>query len=322
MGHGADTQRRFLVVEEDADHALGLMGAVTALGHAVFGPITSVEDAVRSAGGGWHGALIGHVGGRVRPMTDALRQHGVPFAVLRGEEDGPDGLPRCPDPRTLRGVVAALAQHAGPPPPRRRVSVTGRQPLIADVLALGLAKAAPDCAFEAAPDDAEATDADLLLVHLGAERLCGPWAAGLLERALADPPASGVAVLCDHADDADVARALSCGVRGYLPTSYALDVTASAVRLLLAGGVFVPAVAAAPTPPVAAPDELGPQLSQRQAQILELIAEGKPNKIIAYELSLKEATVKMHVRHLMRKLGVTNRTQAAFVRSQVAGTAQ
>lgn len=59
------------------------------------------------------------------------------------------------------------------------------------------------------------------------------------------------------------------------------------------------------------------ELTPQQTKIMKLICEGKPNKQIAYELSLAEATVKAHVTALLRRLGVKNRTQAAIMMESV-----
>ena len=54
-------------------------------------------------------------------------------------------------------------------------------------------------------------------------------------------------------------------------------------------------------------------LTPRQAEVLALLRQGKPNKVIAYELSMCEGTVKVHVRNIMRRFKATNRTQLAFM---------
>jgi DNA-binding NarL/FixJ family response regulator len=59
-------------------------------------------------------------------------------------------------------------------------------------------------------------------------------------------------------------------------------------------------------------------LSQQQGRILALICKGKPNKLIAYEMQLAEATVKAHITTLLRRLGVRNRTQAALLVREVS----
>jgi DNA-binding NarL/FixJ family response regulator len=54
------------------------------------------------------------------------------------------------------------------------------------------------------------------------------------------------------------------------------------------------------------------RLTQREIAVLALMKHGKPNKIIAHELGMSASTVKVHVRHIMRKMGAANRTQAAL----------
>lgn len=63
-------------------------------------------------------------------------------------------------------------------------------------------------------------------------------------------------------------------------------------------------------------DPPSPDLTPRQSEVLERLGEGKPNKVIARDLNMTEATVKVHVRQIMRKFGVTNRTQAALCASR------
>jgi DNA-binding NarL/FixJ family response regulator len=55
----------------------------------------------------------------------------------------------------------------------------------------------------------------------------------------------------------------------------------------------------------------------RQAAVIEALRRGKPNKIIAYELKMRESTVKVHVRNIMKKLKATNRTQVAYLATQL-----
>jgi DNA-binding NarL/FixJ family response regulator len=96
----------------------------------------------------------------------------------------------------------------------------------------------------------------------------------------------------------------------------------SAIRLVLSGGTYIPpqllsAVPAAAHPGVAAGYERVPaQLTERQMQVLRLLAEGKPNKAICRELNIEEGTVKAHVATVFRVLDVTNRTEAAIVAKQ------
>lgn len=60
-------------------------------------------------------------------------------------------------------------------------------------------------------------------------------------------------------------------------------------------------------------------LTERQTAVIEALRRGKANKIIAYELNMKESTVKVHVRNIMKKLNAKNRTEVAFLASEMFG---
>ena len=135
-------------------------------------------------------------------------------------------------------------------------------------------------------------------------------------------------VLTDHEDIELVLEAFRLGVRGYIATSLGLSVALEAIRLVAAGGTFVPAASltalmqgkppARPAPAAGsdADDETagGPNdLTPRQLAVLACLREGKANKIIAHELGMCESTVKVHVRNILKKLGATNRTQAVYL---------
>jgi DNA-binding NarL/FixJ family response regulator len=134
-----------------------------------------------------------------------------------------------------------------------------------------------------------------------------------LEAAAAKRP---IAILSNSADSRLVARALTLGVRGYLSTSTSLIELASAIRFVAAGGTYIPpSVLNGLTevrPAVPENNSEDQKLSPRQVEVLERLQEGKPNKIIAYELGMAEATVKVHVRMIMRKLKARNRTEVAL----------
>jgi DNA-binding NarL/FixJ family response regulator len=128
-----------------------------------------------------------------------------------------------------------------------------------------------------------------------------------------------IILLSDREDSAHVAEALGYGVRGFIPTSLGASVVAEAVRLVGAGGTFVPASALVHALGVRRDGtglgrgSAGAGLTPRECEVLNLLREGKPNKIIAVTLELKETTVKIHVRNIMRKLKATNRTEAALM---------
>lgn len=134
-------------------------------------------------------------------------------------------------------------------------------------------------------------------------------------------------VVLSAADDHDsVLQALDRGAMGFIPKSSSNDVMVNALRLVLAGGIYLPpevlatssvgmAHAAGPSAfptarPTTAPAALG--LTERQAQVLALMVQGKPNKLICRELGLAESTVKIHITAILKALKVSNRTQAVI----------
>ena len=135
------------------------------------------------------------------------------------------------------------------------------------------------------------------------------------EAALEAAPKRPIAILSDFADSALVSRALSHGVRGYLSSTMSLTEIACALRFVLEGGTFVPPsvlngmITVTGGPAFSKSNGEEEQFSPRQLQVLELLHQGKQNKIIAYELGMAEATVKVHIRMILKKLNARNRTE-------------
>ena len=132
-----------------------------------------------------------------------------------------------------------------------------------------------------------------------------------LESAAADTP---VVIMSDIDDINYVVRALKGGARGYIPTSLPFNVAVEAVRLVEAGGTFVP-VSSLELDRDAheATSKTNDILTERQMMVVEALCQGMANKQIAYELGMSEHTVKVHLRHIMRKLKVRNRTEVAVL---------
>ncbi|MGR3463204.1 helix-turn-helix transcriptional regulator [Limimaricola sp.] len=109
---------------------------------------------------------------------------------------------------------------------------------------------------------------------------------------------------------------------GLLPLNARIDVLLAMLRLLICGEILVPedvlraligaGITGASRPTDETADAAMHDLTRREWEVLSLIAEGKQNKIVAAELGLSEHTVKLHIHHLIRKLGVSNRTGAAI----------
>lgn len=126
-----------------------------------------------------------------------------------------------------------------------------------------------------------------------------------------------VLVLAESEEVEAMVAALDAGARGYVPASVGIDMIYEASRLASVGGIFVPTASAlslrdAFRPRPAQAEPMPGRFTPRQAAVALALRCGKANKIIAYELNMRESTVKIHVRSILKKLGATNRTEAAF----------
>jgi NarL family two-component system response regulator LiaR len=125
-------------------------------------------------------------------------------------------------------------------------------------------------------------------------------------------PAARVIVLTSFADDDKLLPAIRAGAAGYLLKNAEPQELARAVRAAHAGEALLdPHVAARLVDALAGEKEPLDQLTPREREVLQLIGRGFSNKRIARELRLSEKTVKTHVGHVLAKLGMDDRTQAA-----------
>jgi DNA-binding NarL/FixJ family response regulator len=152
-------------------------------------------------------------------------------------------------------------------------------------------------------------------------------------------PRASVVVISDCEDAAAAQDVLRWGVRGYFPSSLAIDVLVAGFRLVIAGGVYCPPPVTLQQGPADAPAripqlrpghssvhcdprpiDIGVQgddvpsvaLTRRETEVIAELQLGHSNKVIALNLGMSENTVKMHIQHLMRKLGARTRTEAVF----------
>jgi DNA-binding NarL/FixJ family response regulator len=137
-------------------------------------------------------------------------------------------------------------------------------------------------------------------------------------------PEAAIVVLSVSEDPSDVDRALAQGARGYVLKSARADVLHHVLSLVLAGEIYVPPIVMAQRfgqthrlsearwlgEPRAESAALG-KLTPRERQVLAHLIDGLSNKAIAQALSIGEGTVKVHLKAVLRKLDVANRTQAA-----------
>ena len=178
-----------------------------------------------------------------------------------------------------------------------------------------LLEAAPDIqvAGEAANgqqaiEAAAATTPDVVLMDLSMPVLDGVAATRLL---LAERPDTRVVALTSFSDRQRVTDILAAGATGYVLKDCRPDELLAAVRAAADGHVPLdPRVAAALLPTREPP--LADQLSEREKQVLRLVATGLANKQIARRLGIAESTVKVHTGNIFRRIGVTDRTSAAL----------
>jgi DNA-binding NarL/FixJ family response regulator len=153
-----------------------------------------------------------------------------------------------------------------------------------------------------------------------------------LSHLLATLPNTPIIVLADEVGETiEILGALNRGVRGYLQSNLGLGIVIDAIRSVSRGGIFVKGEPASPVttamtdsdpiicrvPPGYGSRALSarakPAITRRESEVLKWLCQGKPNKIIAYELGLSQFTVKAYVKSIMRKLGATNRTELSFL---------
>jgi DNA-binding NarL/FixJ family response regulator len=213
-----------------------------------------------------------------------------------------------------------------------RILIVDDHPLIREGLANVLAELDQTAEVTAAGNAADAlaqltAEPDLSLVLLDLT-LPGVDGLSLLEQVRAARPDVPVVVLSGTDSRETVLASIELGAMGFISKRSPTRVLVNALRLVLAGGVYVPpevldapgmaagqrAAESAKSDDarlsLASLEQLG--LTDRQAAVLALIIEGKPNKMICRELDLAEGTVKTHISAILRALDVTNRTQAVY----------
>ncbi|MBX3621013.1 MAG: response regulator transcription factor [Rhizobacter sp.] len=199
-------------------------------------------------------------------------------------------------------------------------------PLFREGLALLMTHAFPQLLLRQAGGLSEALaciadepDIELVLLDLGL-----PDSAGMqgLQRLRTQAPQVTVVVLSANESPETVLAAIDAGAAGFIPKTSRLGAMQTALQVVLAGGVYLPDSVLGPAASLATPlDEVGEGdtlgLSPRQLDVLKLLIEGKPNKLICRELELSESTVKTHLAAIFRKLNASSRTQAVVAAARL-----
>ena len=202
---------------------------------------------------------------------------------------------------------------------------------LAHLIAAQIAGVRVECFARA--EDVPAGPALLALIALDAARSNRETLAGEVAALRVGCAGAAIGVLVPDEQAMTAASLSALGVVGVVSLSAGVDIAVASVRLMLLGGYCLPPEAAMraaigpeptaldfaapapqPKPPVVA-DELAQRdraLTAREREVLLSLREGNQNKIIAYKLGISESTVKVHLRNLMKKLKVSNRTQVAL----------
>jgi DNA-binding NarL/FixJ family response regulator len=207
-----------------------------------------------------------------------------------------------------------------------KILVVDDHPLVRDAMATILKDLSPSLKVVEASDCATGLrlarahrDLDLVLLDLNLPGVRGFEA---LERFRLEQPALPIVILSMFHDRQTVLDAIQRGAMGFIPKASAKEVILNATRLVLSGGVYLPAEAVSGLSGPAAHEFAPPgrgarsladlRLTPRQGQVLALIMRGESNKEICQSLGLAERTVKVHVTAVLTALKVSSRTQAVI----------
>ena len=199
------------------------------------------------------------------------------------------------------------------------VVIADDHPIMRTALRSALAGLEPEPVFLEAGDAEGALaliedrgDVDLVLLDL---QMPGVGGIDGVRRMRERAPGTPFAVVSGSEEPGIAAALIALGVAGFIPKSDAPQTIVSAVRLILSGGVY-------------APQRLMdrrriepgmPALTDRQLDVVRLLARGQSNKEIARALGITEGTVKVHLLSVFRVLGVRNRTQAVLSAQRFLG---
>jgi DNA-binding NarL/FixJ family response regulator len=177
------------------------------------------------------------------------------------------------------------------------------------------------------------TNCEMILVSLGNASVEDPEQLACIKSARLFSPNASIVVLSDREESKEICAAFEAGAAGFLPTSTEPSMALQALSFIRGGGSFFPPSALLQGNARPEMSSVGQQaaingshpaekprpqcldrvsLTSKQEEVFKLLRRGEANKLIARHLGMSEATVKVHIRQIMRKLGVANRTQAAI----------
>lgn len=242
-----------------------------------------------------------------------------------------DAVPRC-----YAAVNGVLAEVAGEQKRRLQLLYVDEQHLTRDCIGRELARHLPDLSVVVRADvkDLElggpaGSKFDVAVINVHADKIDITADREIIDRgriveslSLLEQmaPETPRILLSDVEAPDDIIEAFQRRIRGYLPTTLPIAQVSEAIRFVLAGGTFVPQSILTKykrpelleDPQLAEEPSIVANFSPRQIEVLSWLWRGLSNKMIAYELNMCESTVKVHIRHIMKKLNVNNRTQVVL----------
>jgi len=209
----------------------------------------------------------------------------------------------------------------------RQIIVADDHPLFREALKAAVGRLDSETSFVEADSVASLlvaleaqSDADLLLLDLN---MPGAQGFNALAHVRGSRPGLPVVVVSADDDAQTIAGALRYGAQGFIPKSTEAGQIGSAIEAVLAGEIYTPPGFHPPRAAQGNDEDLRiarriAELTPQQFRVLGMLCSGLLNKQIAYELDVSEATVKAHVTAILRKLGVTTRTQAVLAAGRLA----
>ena len=160
-----------------------------------------------------------------------------------------------------------------------------------------------------------AHNCEMTIISVGGESIEDAQQHALIESVRMLMPQALLVIISDREDPEEICAAFEEGAVGFMPTSLEPALAFQALSFIRSGGSFFPPAALCNFRRKVNVNGIVHtlDLTTKQENVFSLLRQGYPNKRIARQLGLSESTVKVHVRRIMHKFGVANRTQLAFV---------